>query len=147
MILSLTIDRTSLSLPALVISNNPFGATFWLPEDGMSEPNGDLRRTYMPDSQYAHGRELLGVSRAAADIAATIYAQGVDMAALTAAKTELEAALMQWDYDLTQNIDGAVTTYRAEPVLPTWGGVDSGMVRSRIARTSVVIPLHPVAVA
>lgn len=144
--LSLTISRTSLSLGDLVIGTDP-ATGFWLPEEGVSEPEGDYRRSYMPDSRYSHGRELLGASLAPSSLPVTIYTRGASMAALAANKTALRNALGQFDYDVTYSIDGVATTYRAEPVMPNWGELRSGMVRAFLARTAVVIPLHPVAVA
>lgn len=142
--ISVTLDRTSLSLSPLVITSNPFGTSLHLPEDGVVWPNFDTRRTYAPDSPYESGRVLLAAVREAADLPLTVYAHGADAAATDAAKAELEAALAQWSYDLTLTVDGIAHAYNAEIVLGVpWGPVDSGMVAAHMARTSFSIPLNP----
>ena len=142
--ISLTIDRTSLSLPPLVITNNPFGTTLHLPEDGLVWPAFGTRRTYAPDSAYVPGKALLAAVRDATEIPVTIYAHGDSGAATDAAKAELEDALAQWSYDLTLTVDSVAHVYRAEIVLGVpWGPVDSGMVRAHLASASFSIPLNP----
>lgn len=142
--ISLTFDRTSLSLAPLVITDNPHGTTLHLPEDGLVWPAFGTRRTYAPDSPHEAGRVLLAAVADATEIPVTIYAHGDTTTALNAAKAELEAAVAQWSYGLTLTVDGATHIYRAEIVLDVpWGPIDSGMVRAHMARTSFSIPLNP----
>ena len=136
-----TFDRSSLSLPDLVISSTP-GGTFWLPEDGFARPARALRKTYAPDSAYASGRQLLAAVEDAAEVPLTIYAQASSAALLEAAVNELEEALGQWSYDLTVAVDGQARTYHAEIVRPAWFQ-DSGMVKAHMARATVSVPVNP----
>lgn len=142
--LTLTITRTSLSLPDLVITNNPFGAKFWLPEDGLEEPATEMRLTYYPDAADIAGKKLRAAVEEHSAIPAIIYTQAADSAALKANKAELRAAVSQFNFDTTLDLDGAADTYSSDPCLPHWGPVDSGMVRGRIARASVLIPVYPI---
>lgn len=143
--ISLTFDRTSLSLSPLVVTDNPFGTTLYLPEDGLVRPAFGTRYTRTPVSAYESGNgDLLAAVREATDLPVTVYAHADTTAALEAAKAELEASVAQWSYDLTLTVDGAVRTYSAEILLDVpWGPVDSGMVRAHMARASFSIPLNP----
>lgn len=145
MILSLTITRAGLSLPDLVISNDPEAGDFWLPEDGLEEPDQNWRLDYMPDHPDVHGRDLLSASREHTDIPVTVYTDAASSAALATNKATLAAALGQFTYTVTLNLDGATSTYSADPCGPRWGAVDSGMVRARLARASFTIPVYPIA--
>lgn len=141
--ISISIDRASLSLAPLVITNDPFAGTFHLPEDGVALPGWSMRRTYAPDSFWVGGKQLLAAVREAATLPLVIYAHASTTVALEAAKAELEVALSQFDYDITLTVDSVATTYRCEPEWPQWGPVDSGMVRAHMARAAVVVPVNP----
>lgn len=144
MILSLTIGRAGLSLADLVIGNDP-STGFWLPEEGLEEPDQEWRLSYMPDHPDVHGKQLLSAVLEHSAIPAVIYTKAADAATLASQKAELATALGQFSYTVTLNLDGATYTYSADPCGPRWGPVDSGMVRARIARASVVIPVYPIA--
>ena len=141
---SLTISRTSLSLADLVIGNDPTSG-FWLPEEGLEEPDQEWRVNYMPDHPDVHGKEKLSAVMEHSAIPAVIYTKAADAATLAAQKAALAGALGQWSYTVTLNLDGALYAYSADPCGPRWGAVDSGMVRARIAKASVVIPVYPIA--
>lgn len=141
--ISVSIDRSSLTLPPLVITDYPSG-DLHLPEDGLVWPVFETRRTYAPDSAYEAGRLLLAAVQGAAELPLTVYAHGTSGADLAATKAELEQALAQWSYDLTLTVDSVAHTYHAEVILGIpWGPIDSGMVAARMARTSFSIPLNP----
>lgn len=139
---SLTIARES-PLADLVITNDPHAGNFHLPEDGLERPGFTMRRTYAPDSAYFPGRTLLAAVADASTLPVIIYAHATTSALLVTAMAELEAALTQFAYDITLSIDGQAKTWLADPELPQWGAIDSGMVRAHMARASVVIPINP----
>lgn len=142
--LSVTITRASLALPNLVITNYPTG-DFWIPEDGLEEPEVNWRITYAPDHPDVHGRAKIGASLEASTIPLQVYTKAATAAALAANKATLRAALGQFAFNVTVNIDGATATYSADPCGPKWGQIDSGMLRAYLARASVVIPVYPIA--
>ena len=144
MSVSLTISRTSLSLADLVIDQDST-QPFWLPEDGLEEPDNDWRINYMPDHPDVHGKEKLSAVLEHSAIPAVVYTKAADVATLAAQKAALAAALGQWSYTVTLNLNGATYAYSADPCGPRWGAVDSGMVRAKIAKASVVIPVYPIA--
>jgi hypothetical protein len=143
--LALTLERTALSLAPLVITNNPYDdVALWLPEDGLSEPDFDMRVTYAPDSAYMPGRFKIAAVLDMTSIPCTIYARGTTTSALQSAKNELAAAVSQWAFDVTLTVDGVAQTWpAAAPSWPKWGDVDSGMVAAHIAKASFSIPLNP----
>lgn len=139
---SLTIDRTSLSLSALVIGTNPFGASMWLPENGLARFDFDYFRTYAEGSAYAP-RVLLAARLEPISWPGVIYCQAATTSALKAVEDTLAAAVAQWAYDLTLTVDGQTWTVTGEPTLPAFGPVDSGMVAAHVSRAALSIPINP----
>lgn len=142
MTLSLTIDRSALTLPDLVIGNDP-SAGLWLPEDGFTRPGKAWNRTVVRSS-FGHGAVQTRATLEQASINATIYAQGATTAALRTKQAELEDALFQWIFSATITEDGQALTYECDCADVGWGEADSGMVRAHLARASVTIPCYPV---
>lgn len=140
--ISLTITRSALSLPDLVITDTP-GGDFWIPEDGFTEPEFAWRITYAPDSRYISGKEKLAAARDASSLPVTINAYGADAATLRANMNALVNALGQWSYDTTLTVDGqALGPWDSDPTSVVWFQ-DSGMVRAHLARATVSIPVNP----
>jgi hypothetical protein len=141
--LTVTITRAALSLADLVINDHPGDGSLYVPEDGVGAVGWDFRRTYAPDSGWQSGKGLLAAVREASTLPLTIYAHASTSAALATAKATLEAAASQWAYDVTVTVDGVSETYHAEPAIPQWGALDSGMVHAHLARCQLVIPVNP----
>lgn len=139
--ISLTIDRTGLSLPALVIDADPFTGAFHIPEDGLRWPRLSMRKVYAPESEFIAGRVKLAQVPGVADYEVSLYAHGDTTAAVFAAQDALEAAATQFEFDLTVTIDGQSRTYRAEGDFPDWGEVDSGQVRAHLVKGTVLFNL------
>lgn len=146
MIWTVTVTRTGLSLADLVITNNPVGATYWLPEEGLEEPDQEYRRTYMPDHPDIHGKELLSAVLEHTNLPLQVYATAATAADLRAAKVALMDAFGQFSYSVTVDVDGeSWGMFSADPAGIRWGAVDSGMVRAHLARASLVVPVYPIA--
>jgi hypothetical protein len=141
--LSLTITRAALSLPDLVVGDHPGDGSLYVTEDGVGSVGWDFRRTYAPESGWQSGKSLLAAAREASTLPLTVYAHATTSANLATAKATLEAAAAQWAYAVTVTVDGVSETYNAEPAIPQWGGLDSGMVRAHLARCQLVIPVNP----
>ena len=141
MSLTVSIDRSSLTLAALVISNTP--GAYWLPEDGFTEPEFDQRQTFASDSPDTAGSLLIQSVQGVGSFGCTVYTQASTAAALKAQKRALEAAVYQFSYTLSLTIVGAPDTYAAMPGRVSWGEVDSGMVGALLARAAVTIPVQP----
>jgi uncharacterized protein (DUF1786 family) len=141
-VISLSIDRTVLSLPALVIGANPADG-LWLPEDGVGRAGKSWRRTVV-SSPEMHGTVQTRAVLEQSSLPYTIYAGADTTAALRAKQDELEAALFQWVFDATVTEDGQARTFECDCADVSWGDFDSGMVRAHIARATVTIPCYPV---
>lgn len=142
--ISLTLTRTELALADLTIGSDPRTDSFHIPEDGLDWPRFPMRRTYAPPSEATEGQVLLSAQRDLGVMAATIYAHASTMALLRAAQVELEAAVGQFDYDVTATVNGeALGTWRADPETIDWGQVDTGMARAFMARGTIAFSLHP----
>lgn len=143
MTVQLTITRTSLSLPDLVITGDPAG-DFWVPEDGLEEPDVAYRYTYAPDSVDIHGKVLLQAVKEHTSLSVQVYTQAASAAALHTNKETLAAALDQFTYTTQLLVDGQGYSWACDPTTPRWSAPDSGMVRAHLARASVVIPVYPI---
>lgn len=143
--ISVVLSRTALTLDPLTISQDFTGTTYWLPNGDLEWPRFTKRKEHAPPSRYLSGRTLLSRVDDTATLPLVIYATAGTSSALDTAKTALEAALNQWTYSLTLTVDGVARTYTAECADDdiSWGAIDSGMVRAKLARGSVVIPLYP----
>lgn len=140
--LSVTIDRTALSLTDLVIADDPTTG-LWLQENGQGRP-GKLWRRTLVSSPFGHGSVQTQATLEQASIPLTIYAQAASTAALRTMKATLEAALHQWIYSLTLTEDGQAETFECDCADVSWGDFDSGMTRAHLARATVTIPCYPV---
>lgn len=144
--IQVTITRASLSLSDLVIGNTATAGAnaFWLPEDGIEEPDITFRYTYAPDSPDMHGKSLLQAVKEHASMPLTIYTQATTAAQLKANKTTLAAALGQFTYSTQLLVNGEGYTHSSDPCAPKWNAFDSGMARAHMARANVVIPVFPI---
>lgn len=142
-VLQAILARDSLSLADLTIGTSPTD-DFWLPEDGISWPHFGRRKDRAPVSRYVDGPgALLSRVADAGTFPLAVYATGDTDAEVVANMAVLQAAVDQWTYDLTLVTGSASQAFTAECADDeiAWGDIDSGMVRARIARGSVVIPL------
>lgn len=138
--ISVTISRTDLALADLTFSGDPAG-DFHVPEDGVRWPRVAMRKIYAPESEFIAGRVKLAQVEGVADYPVTLYVHGDTTADVFTNMDALEAAVCQFEFDLTITIDGQSRTYRAEGDFPDWGEVDSGMVRAHLAKGTVVFNL------
>ena len=146
MIWTVTVTRAALSLADLVITNNPVGTDFHLPEDGLEQPEMNYRLGYMPDHPDIHGKQLLSAVLEHSNIPLSVYVKGATAAALGTNKAALSDAFGQFSYSVTVDVDGeSWGTFSADPAGIRWGAVDSGMVRAHLARASLVVPVYPIA--
>ena len=138
--LSVSIDRASLSLAALVIGDQPTASGLWLA--AASRADGDFRRTYAasPFSRRVQTGAILDGS----DLGLVIYAQAATSAALTTLRDEVSAALQQFYFPLTVTEDGEAVTYGCDCTNPHWNDHDPGMAAAHLSSATVTIPCYPV---
>lgn len=137
---SLTISRDS---GDLVITNDPAASNFHIPEGGLAFPDFAFRYNFAPDSPDSPGKQLLGAVLDAGTLPVKVYVHAGTTAALNTARRALEAALSQWTYTVAIEVDGESETYDAFPAWPTWGAVDSGLVKQHMAIATVTIQVNP----
>jgi len=143
--ISVAFDRTALTLPTLTITSTP-GGDFWIPEDGTEWPRFPRRKERAPAVRYIAGPgALLARVSDLGTFPLTVYAAGDTDGEVWDNREALQAAVDQWMYDLTLTVGSASRAYTAECVDDeiAWGEIDSGMVRRRICRGTVSIPLYP----
>ena len=136
-----SIDRSGLSLAALVAGSEFDSGDYWL--DSLVEPEFDQRTSLADESGHVAGGLPTQSVQGLGSWQAVIYAQGADAATLKANKRALEAAVRQFRYTATLTIVGAADTYTCFAGRVSWGTVDSGMVRGLIARAAVTVPCLP----
>ena len=145
---SISIDRTSLSLAPLTFSGTRVGATKGIVR--YIEPALIERPTYMPDSDSVDGSEATSSAWALAILGFDWFPIGAaNETAVQAARNEVRAALAQFGFTITTQISGApaeVWTAAARGSMAL-GGSDG---RTYVDLTflqpvySVTIPVHPV---
>lgn len=142
---TVTLDRTSLSLPPLEITGSaPDTSGLFLDGSvGLLEPAFDVRATYAPDSNYVPGTQLLTAVLGASTLPLAVVAMGASAAGLATVKAELETAVWQFSYDVTLTVNGQPRTWSAGPCWPAWAELSSALADQHLARTAVVIPVNP----
>jgi hypothetical protein len=146
MTLTVTIDRTSLSLSPLVLSGsddaNDLGIT------AFQRPGRLARIKYMPDSDDVHGSEAVSMAWQQAVLGFTwVSDRAEDEADVQAARQELEAALGQFSYTVTtQEGDAAAETWQADPgsMQLAAGGRTTSDLEWHNPQWSVTIPVYPI---
>lgn len=145
---SVSIDRTSLSKSALVISDD--GAVYRFTEDGVGIIVQSVRVTTAPDSVNVSGSEIVAFAKAATSLPLEFHVIGSSSADLASKVADLEEAFYRLDYPLTRVVDGVSSTWSGGPcaLVPKRGAVDSGVLARHFETYSVTIPLpnpNPVA--
>lgn len=140
--LSVTISRSLLSLSDLTIDGNPNEGSLFLAEEGNEEPTFAMRRNYAPESPFIPGRVLLAAVRDSGSMPLRVYAQGNSAVEVRTAMDELEDALEQFTYTLTLTVDGVSRSWAADPEIPQWGELDSGLVTAYMRIATVAVPLQ-----
>lgn len=143
--LTITIDRTGLALDPLIIGDSPDGSGvgLWIPAGGYVSPDFTARLTYAPDSAYVAGRALLAATLEAATLPLVIIVEGSSQADMAARKAELAAALFQFSYTVTVDLDGNSETWSADPTYPQWGEISHAWASRFMGRAVVTIPINP----
>lgn len=141
---TVSIDRSDLSLAALVISGDGSG-TYSLTDRGLGRPAITPRITNMPDSRDVEGSEILSAVKEQTALPLEVLVQATSTAALDAAIDALDAALWQLQYDVTVTIDGVAKVWHCTPA--AWA-VSSGVVEyARAAQfvevLTITIPCKP----
>jgi len=143
--LSLTIDRTALSLAPLVIPGTPTTDNpFWIPKGGIGRPDFTMRLGYAPDSRWVPGKVLLDAVLEASSLPVTVWIDRVaNLAELQTSRRELEAAFSQFTYTVTVTVGGQVESWQADPTWPAWGSLRHELVDELVDRADLVIPVNP----
>jgi hypothetical protein len=140
--LSISIDRTALSLAALVIGDTP-ATGLWVPPDGVGRP-AKTWRTASASSNFTHGEvPTRAVLEQSAQLL-TVHAEAASTSALHALQDELEAAVFQFVYDVTVTEDGQARTWTCYPADVAWSDITPGMVAARLSTATLTIPCYPV---
>lgn len=140
---SVTIARTALSLPDLVI--NDTSSTYRLTPDGLGEPGMTWRLTAMPDSADTHGTEYIAGALEQTSLPLKVLVMGADAAAVRTARNALTAALSQWDYTIAVVVDGQSATWSCAP--GSWSladGVQYAMVAAQLEVMTISVPVYPI---
>lgn len=141
--ISYSVDRSSLSLGALVIPAYPVDG-LWAPEEEQGRPAKVWRRA-TASAPFIHGSVQTAAALDTASFPLAVYVQKTSAAALEAAKDEVEEAFFQFTFDLTRTENGVSRVWAAYCADVSWGDFDSGMVRAFMAKATITVPVYPVA--
>ena len=145
--LTISIDRTSLSLTPLLFSGSLDGTTLGITD--YAPPAEVARITYMPDSAHIHGSEPIGAALqqgvlefAWMRVGATTETQ------IASALTEVRAAIRRLEFTVTTQVNGAA----AEAWRGVYGSMElAGTRRDPVSLKHLVpvyavsIPVYPIA--
>lgn len=142
---SVSIDRTSLGLPPLVIGVDG-DSTYTVTVGGLGRPAVTARTTYAGDSPYLHGQTPIAVVRENSSLPLTVLLQGDTDAALRAAAAALDAALWQFTYNVTVTEGSTATTWLCSPA--SYGLDSSAVTSDNVAEHyevwAITIPVYPI---
>ena len=142
---TLSIDRTSLSLSALVIPSTGFE----LGED--FSPGGVQQQRALAESRFVDGAALTAVRRQMTQLAGTLRAVGTTPTGLQANEAVLLAALGQFSFMVTWSEVGATTatyTWTCQPAdVETKAGFVDYLRGMFVQEFAVTIPRQPTPVA
>ena len=143
---SVTIDRTSLSLSALVIDTDGFN-TYYVDKDGLGHVGRTPREVFATPSPFVHGQMRTAVVLDESTLNLKVRVQAASSSALNTALAALEDALFQFSYDVTVVVDGVTKVYTASPATldTTDGLVAFERVMAHHEDLSIAIPVYPVA--
>lgn len=144
MILGVSITRTSLpgALPPLAIGPGWTASNLRIDADEIARPDIRRRRKYLPDADNIHGSELYSAAKEQASITVPVLGRGTTRAELDAAFDALEAALGQFHFETTQNIDGIETTWSCDAGDIAYGR-SKAKLHARYLSAVVTIPCYP----
>lgn len=141
---TISIDRTSLALAPLVIYGAKASGPIWFRSGDLTAPDWTFRTNYAPDSDWVPGRIPLS---AVMDQAALVgvftlgpAASGSDLATL---RSTLEAALGQFQYDLTLTIGGVAEVWTAQASAVQYGDLAMRTSPNFTDFAAISIPVNP----
>lgn len=139
-----SIDRTSLGQPALVVRSDGT-APYSLTVEGLGRPAVAARATAVT-SPWLHGETVVSVVREQSSLPLTVIVSAGTEAALDAARVALDEALWQFHYTVTVTEGATSKTWRCSPA--SWG-VDGGVVAHHNVSGlyevwAITIPCYPI---
>lgn len=142
--LTVSIDRTSLSLDPLVLSGSEDGTTWGIVSDTFQMPMKQARIAYV-DSPFQHGSTAVGWSWQQGLISFDASPEVASEVALANALAELEAALGRLSYEVTTTVNGQADVWRCDPGSLASEGRGLIDLDDHAPAYTVTIPCYPVA--
>lgn len=145
---SISIDRTSLSLPPLVCAGSRYDGADWVIKTKLVQPGKVARIVYMPDEPDVHGSQPVAASWQQGLLSFDVAPAAFTEQAMVNLVTQLEAALGQFSYQTTVTISGVATVWNCD-----MGSVEQVNGRAYVdllghnPRYAVTIPVYPVPVS
>jgi len=142
----ISIDRTSLSLSALTMSDMPPATSgWWVDSRGFGRPEHTKRRTYASDAPWTKGKVLTASVADQSTLPFTFWGMAASTSALYALMDALEAALDQFTYTVTVTDNALARTWTCDPADVRWSDMSLAQSRAMIVMGTVTIPVYPVA--
>ena len=142
--LTVSIDRTSLSLSPLLMSGAEDGTPWGILGDSFQMPTKQARVAYVGGA-WLHGSVATGWSWQQGLLSFNASPDVASEAALRSAVAELEAALGRLSYQATVTTNGQAETWRCDPGTLTSEGRTLTDLDSFDPVFTVTIPVYPVA--
>lgn len=141
MSVSLSIDRTALTLDPLEVAPEPNGPGFWVITAGRPEM---VWRRSLVTSDSTHGAsQTAAVLEQSSLPTLSIGVRGSSAADLAAKCGELEQAVWQFTFDATLTEAGVPRTWSCLCGDVSWNAYQDGMVDALVATANLTIPVYP----
>lgn len=144
---NVSIDRTSLALPPLLIADaGDLAATYVLTGSGLGRPAITWRETRAPEHPDMHGSLLLRAVKEQSSLPLEVIVQADTAADLDAAVQALADAVWQFSYNITVTIDGGAKVWAATPaaLAPSSGNEDAAKWLLHVDVLTITIPVYPI---
>lgn len=140
--IQLSFSRGEIGLGPLVIGPGPGGTYLVTTEGGVEDPNVRWEKGYARRNRNIDGGTLVSATKNLTEVTHQITIRGTSAVHLRAAKDVLMATVEQFQFTLTETIDGVPQTWSCDPADYDW--VKNRALRANHAAVmNLVIPVHP----
>lgn len=141
---SISIDRTSLSLGALTVGDDP-ADTYILTPTGIGDPEMVWRFGTMANADSVHGREITSAALEQTALNLEVVVTGSSASNLRANRVALTTAISQFVYTTTVTVDGVAQVWTCDPGNWSSGPVNYGLQTALVQVLALSIPVYPIA--
>lgn len=138
---TLTIDRTSLSKPALVFEGSDSDAALWF--ETVGRPGKTWRRGYASPSSYLDGSVITEATLDVSSVPLRIGARAASVDALEDLQDEVDEAFSQLTFTATFTMNGRSREWPCDVSDIAWDDPEPGAADAALCQASVALQVQP----